>query len=227
MENAFDSRKYRRQNQKYGVPIRWWKALPCECRDPVSGASGVDESGAECELCIGNSGLRYIEQAIPNSVFDGQPCRALVFRTQFEMHDAEFGQIPQGSTGISVLFDELALARGDRVMPLDGQFRAIAREVLTRGAGDLTALSKSPVLAVSLLTANGVIYALGRDFAIRENADGIEWLTGPGSMRPDAGERVSIEYAVRPIYTLLDGPNAARQESSDGGALPYEFVLNK
>jgi hypothetical protein len=218
MPKRFDPRKYRRQNQVYGVPVRWWKAQICDCVDPSTGAPSET-----CTLCEAN-GRRYIEQTIPLSSFDGKPCRALLFETETELVDHELGAIKQGSTAIAVMPDELPLTRLDRIMPIDAQFVEGKRQTVQRGADAIDRLENRPVISIPWVARRETVYQLGRDYVVHET--GIEWLDGPGAIAPDAGQMYAIEYQAGITFTLVD-VHATIRANGDGGALPVEFVLTR
>jgi hypothetical protein len=219
MAKRFETLKYRRQNQVYGVPVRWWRALPCECVDP-----DTDQPDDACNLCEAN-GRRYVEQQIKLSAFDGNPSRVLVGQTKIAMVDAEFGSIKEGSTQISVMPDEIDLARLDRVSLIDPGLVETVRQIIERGEGLFDAVERTPVVSISLVIRSSTVYVNGRDFASHEH--GITWLTGPDAIRPPEGVRYIVETQVRPVFTVLDVQSSARQSGSDGGLLPREFVLTR
>lgn len=214
MSEPFDSAKYRRQNQKYGALLRWWKAWPCECVDVVTG-----ERDAACPDCE-KDGRVYIEQTIPNGI-DGLPLRALVIETAIEVNDEEFGLIEVGQTGISVNPSELPLSRGDRVSILDAQFAIVGRQTIKRASsGDFDALGQGGVAALVIVSQNNVAYTPGTQFTL--NADRVQWL---GATRPAAGTRYSVEFRTYPQFTCLHLPTQLRGSSSDGAGLPQDWVL--
>lgn len=210
MSEPFDAGRYRRQNQTRGVVLRWWRALPCECVDPRSG-----EADAECTLCEAD-GRRYVEQ-FPISAFDGQPSRALVYQTQVEQQDAEWGPIKVGSTAISVMPDEMPITRLDRVVV--PSLREARCDTVTRGAGADDALPFAPVAAVSRVEQNGVAFAATAWSLTLGNT--LHWT---GIARPAPGTRVTVFCEVNPVFVALDAGGHPRPSGS-GGPLPRELVL--
>src|SRR5687768_11163127 len=81
-----------------GLQMRFWKAY-------AASGSAVGPGG---EVPERNNRL-YIEQTLDSAV------RALAYRTERQLYDAEFGTIEIGSTAISVIPSEVEFARLDRV----------------------------------------------------------------------------------------------------------------
>ena len=211
---SFASSTYLAQNQRYGVPVRWWKGFPCACADPMTG-----EGDPECAFCERN-GKRYIEQILPP--INGQPPKALPWNAKENRHDEKFGPIRVGQLMLSVLPDVMAMASGDRVMLLDDKWTETAREVIKRGATDTDATAHTPLVKVVTVLQGETNFAPGVD--VLANPNGLRWPTGGGA-KPLVGTRYSAEYGYRQLFTLLDVENRLRGSGSDGGGLPREFAL--
>lgn len=180
MATPFKSRKYRLQNQRYGTLVRWWKAFPCECIDPVSG-----QSSGDCALCE-RDGRRYVEQVIANGL-DTKPARVLCYESRGEISDTPFGPLPIGTAMMSVFPDLMPVARLDRVALLNRRHEP-RRLILTRGATDFDALDFAPVAGILSARQNDAIVAPAH-YAL--NDDRIQWM---GATRPALGTRYTVEY---------------------------------
>ena len=215
MATPFKSRLYREQNQRYGVPVRWWKAFPCECIDPVTGQSDVN-----CPLCE-RDGRRYIEQSLPNGL-DGRPARVLVYESREAIAGTDFGPLPTGTLMMSSFPDLMPVARLDRVALLDrGKMR---RQVITRGAGtesdsDFDALDFTPVRDIISITQGAVLIAAAN---YQMTDDGVRWT---GATRPAAGTRYTVDYASYLIH-VCEHRVKDYGTGADGQPLQNEWALS-
>ncbi len=193
--------------------------MRCECVDP-----DTNEPSPTCLLCEPN-GQRYIEQTIALGI-DGAPAKALVSRTQTEYEDAEFGRVAIGSMQVSVIPDEIGLARGDRLALLDREFAEIKRQAVTRGPGDEDALVHPLCAGIRLVLQGETYFRPDVDFASGDS--GVLWLSGVQNgleaERPVDGTRYGVEYAIYPRFTVFEKPATLHGTGADG-PLPREWVL--
>lgn len=214
MTKPFDSRKYRLQNQRYGVVARWWKATPCECIDPATG-----QSTGDCQLCE-QDGRRYSEQTLPAGE-DNQPARVLVYESRGEIQTTEFDALPVGTSMISLFPDLMPVARLDR-FALPGRWEA-QRQVIKRGSSDFDKLAFGPVAGIARIAQNDGIIASANYRVNSELASArIEWT---GATRPAEGTNYSVEYhAYTPYYAAYRVKTYGM--GSDGRPLQDEWALS-
>ncbi len=211
----FDTAKYRRQQQLYGQPVRWWKALPCECVNPITG-----QRDAACVLCE-KDGHRYEEQQVPDG-YDGQPARVLPYETTTAQKDEEFGLIQVGQTAVSVMPDEFDLARKDWLALLEMQ--ELARQIVARGGGDVDTLPYRSVAKVSAITQGAgeslELYTPGVDWELQ--GESVRWLSGH---RPAEGTRYSVQLWFNPLWVCVNLDTKMQGMGSDDKPLPREWIL--
>lgn len=201
---------HRQQHRDLGESLRWLKALHCRCYDPVTRACDPT-----CACGHDQQGMVYIEQAL-DPLF-----KALFSQTRQALVDPQFGLIEVNSLRISVLPDELPLARLDRVILIERQLTA--RPVLVRGTGmALDALTNTPVVAVQSIQQDTTTYAPGVDWQL--NGNSIEWL--PGGQAPAAGSRYRVEHTYQPTYSFLGLEDNTTRCAPGAAPLPMCGVLS-
>lgn len=184
---------YRQMNRDRGQPYRWWKAHRCYCWNPRTG-----EYDRDCPDC--SHGFIYEEQSVDAA------WKCLVWDSEMEISDHEFGPLPIGTAMISVMPDETPLSRYDRIglplSPLD------ERPILTRaseGAGLLDTLPFQDVSKIEDVRRGLLAYRDGTDYQLTGNS--IEWLVDGN--QPDDGLTYSLRVFYEPRYLFLGNVKTA------------------
>lgn len=201
---------HRQQHQDLGESLRWLKAVHCRCYDPVTRTCDPN-----CDYGHDQYGMVYIEQVVDPSF------KALLAQTRQALVDPQFGLIGVNSLRLSVLPDELPLARLDRVILIERQLTA--RPVLVRGTGTtLDALANTPVVAVHSAQQDATTYMPGVDWQL--NGGRIEWRAG--GQAPNAGSRYRVEHTYQPTYSFLGLEDNTTRCAPGAAPLPLRGVLS-
>ena len=195
---------YRAQYQQHGRRLRWWKAFLCgdELIGEVIGPGGE---------MVERNGYVYIEQVLADDV------RCMLYQTKRDFFDPEFGVVPKGSTGISVLPDEIELARLDRVALTDSAW--IGRDYVKRGDGEIDELVRQPVVSISQVLFNGNFLNAANYISA---SNGVRWMGGQLA----EGSLYSIEYRYLPMFEFLGEEQGVVQRGADGSFLPQRGAVN-
>jgi hypothetical protein len=191
---------YRKQYRIYGEPIRWWKALPV----PV-GTPGRERNG-----------YLYEEQTLAPEI------RVLIYQNRRDIQGTPFGSVTAGQSMISVMPDEVHLARGDRILATQRLQRARAR--IRREAGNSDVLPIPHAVELVWAVGAGTTFVAGEDFALSSDGRAIEWL---GALQPEAGQEYGLEWTYRPMYVFLGQMNQEHALGTDGLLLPQIGLLHQ
>lgn len=198
---------YRREYRLHGRPIRWWKALHV----------GVGNTGPD-DIRPEQNGYCYIEQ---ETLLDGETelagLKVAVFwNTQKGVPHQQWGYVSVNSTEISVLPDEIELARMDRLCPADVSVRRNVQITKVSGSHDL--LPFKPVAEITSIVANGVTLSAA---SYEVEAQGIHWL----SAIPNAGTKLVVEYRDNPQFEVTGTDKGLMQKGADELYLPQRCTI--
>lgn len=199
----------------HGKPYQWWKAYPND--DKVINALGPNGEYAE------RDGLIFVKQT---TLLNGEAmstARCMMWNTTHSIIDPEWGLLEKGSTGFSVLPDEVILARYDLISITDTV--SIGREVVQRDATDSIELNRQTVSSIKIVLklnagANAIIVP-----ADEYELDGknIHWLSDNTVKENDY---CSVEYQYAPVWQWIeDGARGVTIKGSDGSYLPQRGIL--
>lgn len=184
-----DRRKF---HQRRGERIRVWQSYLAP-----EGATGPNGELREA------NGRIYVEQPLKDGV------RALIWNGQKQVQTEQWGVITVGTTMISVMPDEIHLARSYRVLPLWPNRAQIGQCLLVAGVSQLPQRWAS---AINRVLCNG--NEVG-DYQLDVNdSDGTSRLLNlPAST-------CSVEFKYQPVYVWNDLENRSAPMGSDGVPLP-------
>jgi len=217
----FSVARHRDFINRRGEAITWQKALPCSCRNPISGE--YDRTHTPC----GGTGYLYTPQAVSDY-------RALLRDVSHNQVLASFGALMLGDIICTTMPDEIAIAVGDLIVIPGRTFRTAHNVVRARGNPPvdtkLDALRWTPVKSITRVwqaghgdyTQNGVGVV---DPEYELSGDSVKWLTPDGSVHNPAVDSVySVEYAYSPTYIAIPERVSLRRPI-EGVFMPQRAVL--
>lgn len=193
-----NAEKWRARIRKVGSPFRWWKAVPVEDPRTVTGAE--------------ENGRLYVEQTVDSA------WRALLYQTEVDYEDKEFGLIAKGTAAIMVMPDEAFLSRLDRVCFTDR--KQLSRGLIKRDSSSTDSLIFKPVESVVSVRQGTTVYTPGTDYNLV--GDTISWLVS--GAHPATGDKYSVEYLYQPVYEFI-GSDKAPMPDRNGTMMPQRGAL--
>jgi len=164
-----------------GERIRWFEALPCDCRDPGDPDYGDFATCGKCQ-----HGYVYRERMLPDGV------KALVYRERRQFLHADWGFVGVGELYITTMPDQIPLGNFDRVVLTE---RAMPKKELVRLGEDV--LREEFPLVVLTVAEGDTEFVAGVDYSFDEAEGRIVWLDG--GARPD-GAIYTVHYRYAPVY---------------------------
>jgi hypothetical protein len=217
----FNVERHRDFIRRRGEPIEFWKALPCSCRNPISGE--WDRSHPVCD----GTGYLYTQQ--PVSAY-----RGLVRNVSLDQVLASFGSLRVGDITCTTMPDEIPIAVGDLVAVPSRTFRVTDTRVRARGNPQIDSML-DPLRHERVSSIARVWDATHGDYT--QNGEGVEnpeyelsghavkWLPPGGAVHNPSRDAVySVEYYAYATYIAI--PERLMSRRSVGGtAMPQRVVL--
>lgn len=195
-ERNLDPEDFRCLIEMYGMPVKYFRAIPCPHVNPE-----MNEAPRDCPLiatgdCVG--AVAYREQQLPAGA------KVLFQRARKEVADSELGFVTVGDLMAYTMPDWIPLERLDRIVAMDWQYEM--RETRRRGTTDREKVTqKFPFAldAVSWLIGDSWEDAkVGEDVTLEvDESTGIGeivWQSGKPSAIPDTN--YSVIYRYRPTF---------------------------
>jgi hypothetical protein len=217
----FSTTRHRDFISRRGESVAWQKALPCSCRNPISGE--YDRTHSTC----GGTGYLYTTQSVSDY-------RALLRDVSHNQVLASFGALMLGDLICTTMPDEIPVAVGDLLVIPGRTFRTAHNVVRARGNPPvdtkLDALRCTPVSSITRVwdaghgeyTQNGV-GVVGPEYEL--SGDSVKWLTPGGDVHNPARDSVySAEYRYSPTYIAIPERLSIRRPI-DGVFMPQRAVL--
>ena len=166
-----------------GETIRWFEALPCDCRDPGDPTFG-DRYCGHCQF-----GNVYRERPLPASV------KALVHSERHQFLHAEWGFVSVGDLYVTTMPDEIRLGDFDRVVLVQRQVPT--KEIVRRGEGASDTLMQEFPLQVLTVADGDTEFVAGQDYNFDDEAGAIVWLEDG---QTPGGQVYTVHYLYAPVF---------------------------
>jgi len=203
----------------HGETIRWFRASPCDCRDPRDPDFG-DHRG--CEKC--EHGYVYTEQVIPTGA------RAMVTMVRREQIHPDLGFIARGDLMCVTMPDEIPLGNWDKIVLLE---RTIpAKEIVTKGEdvlrhtypSSVTMVSAGEVMFTRWTPGDGEDEPAAGDWSFDVATGTITWHEDGAS--PEEGAVYAVEYLFHPVFWYDGSAITVPRPVADIGFLPQSGRLS-
>ncbi len=193
-----------------GERVRWFQALPCDCRDPGDPDYGDERACENCER-----GYVYREQDLADGV------KALVTRQRREYLHPEVGMIRVQDLTVTTMADELPVDEFDKLILVE---RAVSKkEIVQRGAGTSDVLGEAYPVEVVTVADGDTVFVAGEDFVFDETTGAVVWLVGGDA--PD-GQTYAVHYTHAPVYWYTGAMmTEARPMPGHGAKWPQTGIL--
>ncbi|MGD9497963.1 MAG: hypothetical protein AB7Y46_16790 [Armatimonadota bacterium] len=165
----------------HGERIRWFEALPCDCRDPGDPDFGDHRSCDKCQY-----GYVYREQPLTGDE------RAMVTQIRREILSADLGLLQVGDLVLTTMPDQIPVGNWDRIVLVQ---RTVPKKEVVR-FGEDTLGEEFPV-EVMAVTAGTTLYACDVDYRLDRATRRIVWQAGGSS--PGQGV-YAVQYVYNPVF---------------------------